>query len=101
MDIHELKKIVEERKLVILDIRDPDAYREAHIPEAIPLNDNNVEEFIKNTDKNAPILCYCYHGISSQSAVAFLKEQGFAEVHSLDGGFEAWRAAYPSTPEIS
>ena len=41
---------------------------------------------------DTPVLVYCYHGISSQNAAAFLIERGFETVYSLDGGFEAWRA---------
>ena len=99
MDIHEAKKIIDDQGIVILDIRDPEAFKEAHIPKAVPLNDENVEEFLRKTDKSSPILCYCYHGFSSQSAVAFLKEQGFKDVYSLDGGFEAWRVSYPFESE--
>jgi len=39
----------------------------------------------------------CYHGISSQSAAAYLAEQGFRDTYSLDGGFEAWLSAQKSS----
>ena len=99
MDVQEAKKIIDSQKVIIFDIRDDDSFRESHIPQAISLNDSNVDEIVKNTDKSASILCYCYHGISSQSAVAFLREQGFQNVYSLDGGFEAWRTSYPDQSE--
>ncbi len=35
----------------------------------------------------------CYHGISSQGAAQYLVNQGFEEVYSVDGGFEAWHRA--------
>jgi thiosulfate sulfurtransferase len=40
-----------------------------------------------------PILVMCYHGISSQGAAQYLVNQGFEEVYSVDGGFEAWHRA--------
>ncbi len=40
---------------------------------------------------DTPVIVCCYHGISSQQAAQFLIHQGFEEVYSLDGGFEAWR----------
>ena len=41
------------------------------------------------------VVC-CYHGISSQGAAAYFAEQGFNEVYSMMGGFEAWQSVYPS-----
>jgi len=38
-------------------------------------------------------------GHISQSAAAYLVNQGFSEVYSLDGGFELWRHTYPSDVE--
>ena len=40
-----------------------------------------------------PILVMCYHGISSQGAAQYLVNQGFEQVYSVDGGFEAWQRA--------
>jgi thiosulfate sulfurtransferase len=40
-----------------------------------------------------PILVMCYHGISSQGAAQYLVNQGFEQVYSVDGGFEAWHRA--------
>ncbi|MCV6069119.1 sulfurtransferase, partial [Escherichia coli] len=34
-----------------------------------------------------------YHGISSQGAAQYLVNQGFEQVYSVDGGFEAWQRA--------
>jgi thiosulfate sulfurtransferase len=44
---------------------------------------------------DTPVIVCCYHGISSQQAAQFLIHQGFEEVYSLDGGFEAWRKDQP------
>ena len=34
-------------------------------------------------------------GLPRENAAAYLAHQGFAEVYSLDGGFELWRSQYP------
>ncbi len=95
MDIHEAKSLIDAKSVLIVDIRDDAAFQEAHIPGAVHLTNKNAEEFIAHTDKTKAIICCCYHGISSRNAAAFLSDQGFEKVHSMDGGFEAWRAAYP------
>jgi thiosulfate sulfurtransferase len=42
-----------------------------------------------------PVIVCCYHGVSSQQAAQFLIHQGFENVYSMDGGFEAWRKELP------
>ncbi|MFZ9025679.1 MAG: rhodanese-like domain-containing protein [Pseudohongiellaceae bacterium] len=46
---------------------------------------------MKETDSDTALIVMCYHGISSQSASAYLSSRGFTETYSLDGGFEAWQ----------
>lgn len=83
---------LKEEKAVFLDIRDSNSFDQGHIPGAINLNDGNIESFLKSADKNKTTIVYCYHGISSLGAGAYFKDQGFIDVYSLAGGFEAWSA---------
>ncbi len=76
---------------VFVDIRDPGSFSKERIPGAIHVHDGNVEEFVRDSDKAKPIIVYCYHGNSSQGAAAYFLEQGFKTVHSIRGGYEAWK----------
>lgn len=76
--------------VTIVDIRDHDSFQRGHISGAVEINDGNINEFIEFTDKNKPVICYCYHGISSQSAAKFFIQNGFKKVYSLNGGYEQW-----------
>jgi thiosulfate sulfurtransferase len=78
-------------KAIFLDIRDPRSFESSHVPGALPLNDSNAQDFVTKTDKTKPIVCYCYHGHTSQGVAAYLADQGFEEVYSVIGGFEDWR----------
>lgn len=91
ISIEKAAEIIQNENPVIVDIRDAGAYAQGHISEAILLTDENVDEFIAKTNKDKPILCYCYHGHSSRNAAAFLVEQGFENVYSIDGGYEEWK----------
>ena len=97
--IHEAKKKLDQKACIFVDIRDPASYRAAHIPGALHLHDSNVQEFIENTDKETPVVVYCYHGNSSLGATAYFVENGFQDVASMSGGFEAWRQVYEHEPE--
>ena len=80
---------------LFVDVRDPASHQEARIPGSLLLNQSNLEDFLAATDRQQPLVVYCYHGHSSQGASDYLAEQGFHSVVSLDGGFECWRQAHP------
>ena len=94
VNVQEVKKLVDQGDITIVDIRDEGSYAEAHIQGAVLVNDMNIDDFISNADKNKPILCYCFHGLSSQSKANYFSENGFKTVYSMLGGFEGWRAEY-------
>lgn len=50
---------------------------------------------MRQHDGVMPLMVMCYHGNSSRGAAQYLLHQGFDEVYSVDGGFEAWLRAYP------
>ena len=79
----------------LVDIRDPASFRSAHAPGAFHLTNDTLVSFMQQTDFETPVLVMCYHGHSSQGAAQYLVNQGFTEVHSVDGGFEGWRLAFP------
>ena len=99
IEIHQAKERLDQEEAVFVDIRDPASYRAAHIPGALHLHDGNVQEFVQNTDKDKPVVVYCYHGNSSLGAAAYFLENRFKNVASMSGGFEAWRQVYDHEAE--
>jgi thiosulfate sulfurtransferase len=97
ISVVDLKALLESKEVTVIDIRDPQAFAEGHIENALNLDDNNVAKFVSETDHEKPLLVCCYHGLSSQGAAAYMSEQGFDETYSLQGGYEAWRE-HLSTP---
>lgn len=78
----------------IVDIRDDASFQSAHIAGATQLTNGTLNQFVADTPLDTPVIVVCYHGHSSQQAAQFLIHQGFDEVYSMDGGFEAWRKEY-------
>lgn len=89
--VEEAHRILESGKAIFVDVRDAGSYQSAHVPGALHLSDDNIQDFVAKTDKSKPVVCYCYHGNTSQGAAAYLMDQGFKEVYSVMGGFEEWR----------
>ncbi len=85
-----------EQGAVLVDVRDPQTFASNHIPNSQHLDNHSLADFIREADLDKPVVVVCYHGNSSQSAAAYLVNQGFSDVYSLDGGFELWRATYPA-----
>lgn len=86
---------LQQNSVKIVDIRDDAAFNNGHIQGAYQLTNGSIAQFMDENDFDTPIVVVCYHGISSQQAAQYMLHQGFEEVYSMDGGFEAWRSQYP------
>lgn len=93
------KAMIAEKEVNIVDIRDLTTFNNGHIIDAEHLDNHSMAAFIQDTEQDIPLIVCCYHGNSSQPAGAYLAEQGFEEVYSLDGGYEQWAADNPSLCE--
>lgn len=80
------------RHPLILDVRQPDEYRQVRINGAklIPLNE--IYRKMNDLPKGREIVCVCATGGRSHSAARILAREGF-NVINLQGGMNAWRAA--------
>ncbi|MBM7062229.1 thiosulfate sulfurtransferase GlpE [Pseudomonas sp. UL073] len=92
----EQAQALREQGAVVVDVRDPQSFALGHIAGSQHLDNYSLADFIAHADFDKPLIVACYHGNSSQGAAAYLAGQGFAEVYSLDGGFELWRGTYPN-----
>ena len=100
MALAEVKARVEtgNDEMIILDVRERDAYEEGHIPGAKHLPRGQLE-LRANQDLPDPtrrIVSCCEFGRISTLAAATLHQMGFQRAVALDGGMKAWReAGYP------
>jgi len=99
IDVQKARVLIDQGDIAIVDVRDTDSYEAGHIENSVSVNDSNIEEFVNNTNKAKPILCYCYMGHSSQGAAQYFKDNGFETVYSLTGGYTQWQMDNDSTGE--
>jgi len=93
----EAKQLIEQGDVIIADVRDQSSFEAEHINGATHLSVKALNDFCQTTHHDTPILVYCYHGISSQSVAQHLVDQGFTQVYSLIGGFEAWKSHHSTS----
>ncbi|VTU12898.1 Beta-lactamase hydrolase-like protein [Variovorax sp. SRS16] len=100
MSLVELKARVEAREdnLIVLDVRERDAYEAGHVPGARLLPRGQLELRVNQDlpDPTRRILTCCELGYISTLAASTLRDMGFLHAVALDGGMKAWReAGYP------
>lgn len=86
------------RDLVLLDVRERDAFEAGHLPGArhIPRGQLELRVDQELPDPTVRVLAYCQYGKISTLAAATLRTMGYIRAVALDGGMEAWaQAGYP------
>lgn len=95
-DPHQVKtRLGEPNRPYLLDVRQPEEYREGHIAGSrlIPLGE--LPRRIKELPREREIVCVCHSGNRSSSAARQLSAAGY-NVTNLRGGMIAWgRAGLP------
>jgi len=78
--------------VALIDVRDPDEYRDGHIEEATNISRGFLEFRIATAvnDPSTPIVLYCQTGLRSVLAAKNLKELGYGNVINLQGGYQKW-----------
>ena len=88
----EAKQIVDsEEGYIILDVRTQEEYDQGHIPGAIVISHEEIEEKAEEvlTDKDQLILVYCRSGRRSKIAAEALVELGYTNIKEF-GGIIDW-----------
>jgi len=100
MSLAELKDRIggNSRDVVVIDLRERDAFQAGHIPGArhLPRGQLELRVNAELPDPTVRIVTACEFGKISTLAAATLRELGFLRASALDGGLQAWReAGYP------
>jgi len=76
-----------------IDVREIDEWTEGHIPGARHVPRGHFESRIETAvpDKSQQVVIYCASGNRSAFAAKTMENLGYANVHSLQGGFTDWK----------
>ena len=90
----ELMDRVKRGEVTVLDVRPAEEYAAGHLPGAINVPMNELEQHIRTLPARAEIIAYCRgpYCVLSYDAVARLRESGF-RARRLEDGFPEWKIA--------
>jgi len=93
IEARELKRRLDSREAILIDIRETDGHAREHILGArlAPVSAIDAHDFDRDHDKIA--VFHCKSGMRTQANTARLLAKGFRESYYLAGGIEAWKAA--------
>ena len=90
----------------LVDIRGLDEWERGHLDGAIHIPRGRLEAEIEDRlkDKSAEVIVYCAGGVRSLLGAVSMKELGYENLISMDGGFGDWEDAHfpvitPPPPE--
>ena len=92
------RKIDNDEKFVLLDIRSEKAYRKRHIKGAMSLHVRKLWRAEQEFEKDEEIIVYCasFSCMKSLRAAKMLEEMRFKNVTDYEGGLRDWiSAGYP------
>jgi glyoxylase-like metal-dependent hydrolase (beta-lactamase superfamily II)/rhodanese-related sulfurtransferase len=106
LSMDELRERIEAggKDVVVLDVRERDAYDAGHIPGALHVPRGQLELRIDQTlpDPTVRVVTCCEFGKISTLAADTLHSMGYVRAVALDGGMKGWReAGYPVEPTAS
>src|SRR5215472_7709198 len=94
VDVDELKQVVADGGVTLLDVRPELEYRQGHIPDARSIPVEELEERLAELPRDREIVAYCRgpYCVFSDDAAQLLQTHGFS-VRRFEAGFPEWRAA--------
>lgn len=91
----ELKKMQEDKKVKVIDVRRKEDYDEGHIPEAISIPKTELKDRLGELSSKDVHVIYCYNQQCHLGAAAALTlaKSGYP-VMELEGGFQIWSEVF-------
>jgi phage shock protein E len=96
ISVEEVYEIIESgQDYIILDVRTPDEFNEAHIEGAVLIPVLELNDKLNELPKDKPIITYCLSGSRSRDAANILVENGYKQVYDMGGILEWMDKGYP------
>jgi len=88
--VEEAKEMVDRGDIQVIDVREPNEYREGHMPGAKLIPVNSVLTRIQELNHDRDIVFVCAVGQRSALACEMAAAMGLERLYNLEGGTQAW-----------
>lgn len=90
----ELLSRAQHSEVTVLDVRPPEEYAAGHVPGAINIPLNELQQRLQELDPSREVVAYCRgpHCVLAFDAVSQLRQQGY-QARRLQDGFPEWKIA--------
>jgi rhodanese-related sulfurtransferase len=91
--IDELKPLLARKRVVLVDVRDPMAFSQGHIPGAVNVPFDFLPEYVEKWKQDKRLVvtyCACLHEGTAANAALDMKAFGLTNVKALLGGYNEW-----------
>ena len=85
-----LEKLDTDKALLVVDVRKPAEFGVAHIPGAINIPVDEIENRLNEFKHDNGVLIYCINGSRTRQAEAILLGADIPNVYHLEGTFSGW-----------
>ncbi|MEW5959029.1 MAG: rhodanese-like domain-containing protein [Chloroflexota bacterium] len=93
IDAATVEQLRQRNDVFILDVREVDEFNSSHIPGATLLPLGQIPDRLDEVPRDKTVIAVCRSGNRSGQAADFLRQQGFDNVHNMEGGMNAWSQA--------
>ncbi len=93
--IDELKALMEQKTVVVLDVREPAAFEKGRIPGAININYTDIRDHaggLAGEKRTIVAYCACANEMTAARAAVDLAARGMPGAKALKGGWDEWLA---------
>lgn len=93
LSVDQAASLLNNPDVVFLDVREQDEYDAGHIPGVTLIPLGSVPSRMSEIPKDKTVIAVCRSGNRSSQATQYLRDQGFANVHNMNGGMNEWAQA--------
>ncbi len=93
VDVTTVQDVRDRADVVVIDVREDWEYNSGHIPGAVWLPLGEIPNRLDEIPRDKTVIAVCRSGNRSSQATNFLRQQGFQNIHNMQGGMIAWDQA--------
>jgi rhodanese-related sulfurtransferase len=90
IDVDELRRLLDEGSVAVLDVREPWELEICRLPGTIDIPLGTLAGRAGELPSDRPLVVMCHHGGRSAHATMWLRRNGFQNTANLAGGIDAW-----------